>query len=244
MGRFGSPRPARLRRTALETALTASSWPMTRLAEALFHLHELFAFAFEHARDGDAGPARDDFGDFVAGDFFLHQRVAALWSAREIRFSASSSLALKIAQFAILNLGRRLPSCPAAAPVRARPAFCRSAPADRLDRAHRAFFIFPAGVEAESASPASRPVPARPFQAAACWRGLFPSAGLRSRSEAASSAAGSHPARPASNRFRSADATRLRRSDRSPCPAGIDPGCSDRTRPRRETIAPSVMRTP
>ena len=34
IGRFGSCRPARARRTAVETALTASSWPMTRLAIA------------------------------------------------------------------------------------------------------------------------------------------------------------------------------------------------------------------
>ena len=30
IGRFGSFNPARARRTALETALTASSWPITR----------------------------------------------------------------------------------------------------------------------------------------------------------------------------------------------------------------------
>ena len=31
LGRFGSLRPARVRRTAWETALIESSWPMTRL---------------------------------------------------------------------------------------------------------------------------------------------------------------------------------------------------------------------
>jgi hypothetical protein len=31
IGRFGSCRPARERRTAVETARTASAWPMTRL---------------------------------------------------------------------------------------------------------------------------------------------------------------------------------------------------------------------
>ena len=30
IGRFGSDRPARLRRMALATAMTASSWPITR----------------------------------------------------------------------------------------------------------------------------------------------------------------------------------------------------------------------
>ena len=34
IGRFGSCRPARARRTAVETASTASRWPMTRLASA------------------------------------------------------------------------------------------------------------------------------------------------------------------------------------------------------------------
>ena len=34
IGRFGSCKPARARRTAVETACTASFWPMTRLASS------------------------------------------------------------------------------------------------------------------------------------------------------------------------------------------------------------------
>ncbi len=36
------------------------------LAEPLFHLHQLFALAFEHAGDGHAGPAAHDLGDLSA----------------------------------------------------------------------------------------------------------------------------------------------------------------------------------
>jgi hypothetical protein len=38
---------------------------------------QLFLLALEQARDGHAGPARDDLGDFVGGDFLLHERAFA-----------------------------------------------------------------------------------------------------------------------------------------------------------------------
>ena len=60
IGRFGSCSPARARRTAVETACTASSWPTTRLRELVLHVQQLLALAFEHLVDRDAGPARDD----------------------------------------------------------------------------------------------------------------------------------------------------------------------------------------
>ena len=65
IGRFGSCRPARARRTALATATIASSWPMTRLAQRLFHLQQLLALALEHLVDRNAGPARDHAGDVL-----------------------------------------------------------------------------------------------------------------------------------------------------------------------------------
>ena len=36
-------------------------------------LQQLVALAFEHLDDRDAGPARDDFGDFLGGDLVLQQ---------------------------------------------------------------------------------------------------------------------------------------------------------------------------
>ena len=41
IGRWGSESPARERRIALETAVTASSWPTTRVCKQLFHPHQL-----------------------------------------------------------------------------------------------------------------------------------------------------------------------------------------------------------
>ncbi len=67
IGRFGSCEARHARGAPrFETASTASAWPMTRLPMVLFHAEQLFALAFEHLVDRNAGPARDDLGD-VAG---------------------------------------------------------------------------------------------------------------------------------------------------------------------------------
>ena len=76
IGRFGSCRPARARRTALATARTASSWPTTRLRDLVFHAQQLVALAFQHLVDRDAGPARHDRGDVLGRDLFLDTLAA------------------------------------------------------------------------------------------------------------------------------------------------------------------------
>src|SRR5208282_3559005 len=48
------------------------------LADLLLHAKELFLFAFQHAVDRNAGPARDDLGDVVGGDRLLDHRAPAL----------------------------------------------------------------------------------------------------------------------------------------------------------------------
>ena len=60
IGRLGSCRPARARRTAVETASTASSLADHALGELLLHAQQLVALALQHLVDGNAGPARDD----------------------------------------------------------------------------------------------------------------------------------------------------------------------------------------
>ena len=47
------------------------------LLQAFLHLHELLAFAFEHPRDGNARPRRDDLRDVLLGDFLAEQPLAA-----------------------------------------------------------------------------------------------------------------------------------------------------------------------
>ena len=78
---------------------------MTRLAEALFHLQQLFALAFEHAADGHAGPAADDLGDLLGGHFFLHHRLAGSWSDRGACCLACSIWRFRFADFAVLDAG-------------------------------------------------------------------------------------------------------------------------------------------
>ena len=50
--------------------------PHDALLEALFHVHQLLDFAFEHARDRDSGPLGDDAGDILLVNLFLEQRRA------------------------------------------------------------------------------------------------------------------------------------------------------------------------
>ena len=45
--------------------------------QMLLEMRELLHLAFEQARDGNAGPSRDDFGDIVLVNFFLDQFLAA-----------------------------------------------------------------------------------------------------------------------------------------------------------------------
>ena len=72
IGRFGSCKPARERRTAVATACTASAWPTTRLPRLVLHFQELVLFAFQHLVDGHAGPARDHLRDVIGGHGLLH----------------------------------------------------------------------------------------------------------------------------------------------------------------------------
>ena len=46
------------------------------LVQPLFHMDELLHFAFEHARDRDAGPLGDDLGDVFFVDLFFEKRRA------------------------------------------------------------------------------------------------------------------------------------------------------------------------
>ena len=78
IGRFGSCRPARARRTAVETAFTGFGLADHALADLLLHLEQLLALAFEHAVDRNAGPARHDLRDVVGGDRLLDDGAGVL----------------------------------------------------------------------------------------------------------------------------------------------------------------------
>ena len=78
IGRFGSCKPERLRRTALDTASTASSWPTTRWCRRSSSTSSLARSVSSMRRDRNAGPGADDFGDFLGPDF-LPQQPAAAW---------------------------------------------------------------------------------------------------------------------------------------------------------------------
>ena len=48
------------------------------MAQAIFHRDQLFDFAFQHFRDGDAGPLGDDAGDVLFVNFFFEHAGLAL----------------------------------------------------------------------------------------------------------------------------------------------------------------------
>jgi hypothetical protein len=52
---------------------------------------QLFLLALEQPRDGHAGPARDDLGDFVGGDFLLHEARPPLPSLTDLAIFSSAS---------------------------------------------------------------------------------------------------------------------------------------------------------
>ena len=77
-------RPVRILQTGagaphrVETAFTASAWPMTRLPICSSILQQLLALAFEHAVDGNAGPARNNLRNVVGGDGLLDDSAGIL----------------------------------------------------------------------------------------------------------------------------------------------------------------------
>ena len=90
MGRSGSARPARERRIASETAVTASSWPMTRVCSRSSSPSSRLLLLLGQAAHGHAGLPRHDLGDVLRGD--LHDpAVARLAAPRPASIRAASS---------------------------------------------------------------------------------------------------------------------------------------------------------
>ncbi len=68
VGRFGSFRPARERRIALETTSIAWCWPMTRLWSSSSMRISFWRLGLGELEHRDAGPHRDDVGDLLLAD--------------------------------------------------------------------------------------------------------------------------------------------------------------------------------
>ena len=78
IGRFGSCRPARERRSARGDGVDRRVLADHPFVQALLHVHELLALGLQHPADGDAGPARDDLGDVVGVDLLFEEHRALL----------------------------------------------------------------------------------------------------------------------------------------------------------------------
>ena len=152
IGRLGSCRPARARRTAVgDRRRTASSWPTTRLASALLHVQQLVALALEHPLDRNAGPARDDCGDLVGVDLLLHHRRP--WPLR--RLSSAFELLLQRRDLAVRELaGAR--EIAAALRLLQLGALLVELLLELLGRAELALLAFPAARSAPCSSPRAR----------------------------------------------------------------------------------------
>ena len=93
IGRFGSLRPARARRTALAMISIASCWPMTRSCSASSMCSSRSDSSLGDARDRDAGPHRDDLGDLLLAD----RRAGRRRSSPATRRAALSTFSLTVA---------------------------------------------------------------------------------------------------------------------------------------------------
>ena len=94
IGRFGSCRPTRLRRMALETAVTASSWPMTRLCSVSSRRSKRCPLSSSvSCATGTPVQHGDNVGDVLHGDLPVH---LVCWQSSFHFFSASRALALGV----------------------------------------------------------------------------------------------------------------------------------------------------
>ena len=75
MGRSGSAMPARVRRTASDTARTASRLADQPPAQLLLHAQQLLRLALQQPAGRDAGPGGDHVGDVVGADLLLDHGV-------------------------------------------------------------------------------------------------------------------------------------------------------------------------
>ena len=123
MGRFGSCNPLRERRTALDTALMASFWPMTRCSS---RSSILTSFSRSPSSIRDTGMCVHAATTWAMSSSVTSWR-SKRWPAGCLRsdcFSIVGQLLLQFGNLAVLNL-RRLGSnrrCAAPVPVRSSPA--------------------------------------------------------------------------------------------------------------------------
>ena len=89
MGRFGSCRPARARRTAVESAGHRLVLADDAARDLLLHLEELLALAFEHLVDGHAGPAHTTCATCLAVTASSTSTLLSWLSASSSFFSSS-----------------------------------------------------------------------------------------------------------------------------------------------------------
>ena len=68
------------------------------LADRLFHVEQLLALAFHHPLDRDAGPAADDGGDILVGDFLAqHRALGAAGGFGELLLQLRDAAVLQLA---------------------------------------------------------------------------------------------------------------------------------------------------
>ena len=91
IGRFGSWRPVRARRSAFADGGDRLVLADHAAVEALLHVDQLLGLALEQPVDRDPGPAGDDGGDVVLVDLLLDHRVLGPLAAASSRSSSGIS---------------------------------------------------------------------------------------------------------------------------------------------------------
>ena len=218
VGRSGSATPERARRTASDTARTASAWPTTRAAEPVLHAQQLLGLALEQPAGGDAGPRLDDVGDVVGADLLLEHRLPGLGATAV----GLGERLLQLRQPAVAQLGGPAEVAVAlgALGLAAQRLQLLLDPLDPLDGA---LVLLPAGGQlGQLLAPVGQLVAQR-GQPLAARRRRPPWPAPSPRSPSGGRRARPRRPRPGGCRSPSAAGSRPRRPGRSPCPAGSGP---------------------
>ena len=245
----GSCRPARERRSALATALTASSWPITRSCSRS-SMCTSFSISPSSSRDDrHPRPLRHDLGDVLGVDLLLEVPMPR----RPGCLPAASVLACLRRPPSRLVSSGIVPYWSSAARPRSPARRACSSSTSRLlelllkvgDRADRLLLLLPLGVHRRRALASPRPAPARAARGARRCRRRRTRARRATAARSPAAGCGGRPRRSRSAWSRSpcGSAPPPRRPGRSPCRAGSGRRCSGLTSVAAATSAESWIRT-
>ncbi len=233
IGRSGSCRPARERRSALATASTASCWPITRWWRRSSIWTSFSTSPSIRRETGIPVQRGDHLGDVLGVDLLLQElRRGLVGVVGALALLGLRELSLERGDLAVAQLGGALQVGVAGRLLELDLRLLDPLAHDR-DGADRVLLALPLRGHPGRAAPAARRSRARSPRRRATRRRRSPSRAPAARSPAAGCGGRSRRSRSAWSRSRSAGGRPPRRSGRSPCRAGSGRRCSGARASRR-----------